>query len=221
MAQARKGKGGGGEVLTVKAPNFGTAEFLIEGIAPYVQHRFANRPKDGIHDAQAAGSAARSGKAKPPKDFQACYEGATHRTTEGWCGIPANGLRAAMISACRTIGVVMTRAKLAVFIEADGVDPEDGTPLVRITKGEPHYTEMAVRNNGGVLDLRARPMWDPGWQAVVRIRFDKDMIPLQSVANLFVRVGLQVGIGEGRPDSKSSCGMGWGLFTIKSKELKA
>jgi hypothetical protein len=36
------------------------------------------------------------------------------------------------------------------------------------------------------------------------------------------RVGLQVGIGEGRPDSKNSAGMGWGLFTIEeAKEGKA
>jgi hypothetical protein len=29
------------------------------------------------------------------------------------------------------------------------------------------------------------------------------------------RVGAQVGIGEGRPDSKNSTGMGWGTFEIK------
>jgi len=34
-------------------------------------------------------------------------------------------------------------------------------------------------------------------------------------------VGLQVGIGEGRPDSKNSAGMGWGMFTIEDKEKKA
>jgi hypothetical protein len=29
------------------------------------------------------------------------------------------------------------------------------------------------------------------------------------------RVGQQVGICEGRPDSKNSAGMGWGLFDIE------
>lgn len=37
------------------------------------------------------------------------------------------------------------------------------------------------------------------------------------VANLMNRVGAQVGIGEGRPDSKNSAGMGWGLFSIETK----
>jgi len=31
---------------------------------------------------------------------------------------------------------------------------------------------------------------------------------------LLARVGMQVGIGEGRPDSKNSAGMGWGLFEV-------
>jgi hypothetical protein len=34
------------------------------------------------------------------------------------------------------------------------------------------------------------------------------------VVNLISRVGLQVGIGEGRPDSKQSAGLGYGLFEI-------
>jgi len=32
-----------------------------------------------------------------------------------------------------------------------------------------------------------------------------------------MRVGQQVGICEGRPDSKNSAGMGWGLFTLEDK----
>jgi len=32
--------------------------------------------------------------------------------------------------------------------------------------------------------------------------------------NLLHRAGLQVGIMEGRPDSKDSCGCGWGTFKI-------
>jgi len=38
------------------------------------------------------------------------------------------------------------------------------------------------------------------------------------IANLVLRAGIQVGIGEGRPFSKNSCGMGWGTFEITSQE---
>jgi hypothetical protein len=108
----------------------------------------------------------------------------------------------------------MTRAKLSLFIEADGYDAGDQTPLVRITKGKPKYSEHFVRNETKVADIRPRPMWREGWEAQVRVRYDGDQLTTTDVLNLLARVGLQVGIGEGRPDSPRSCGMGWGLFEI-------
>jgi hypothetical protein len=108
----------------------------------------------------------------------------------------------------------MTRAKLSLFVVADGFDKLDGTPLVKITKGKPHYVEHAVRNESGVADIRPRPMWDEGWEAEVRLTWDADQFSTIDVANLLMRVGLQVGIGEGRPDSKNSAGMGWGTFVL-------
>ena len=50
----------------------------------------------------------------------------------------------------------------------------------------------------------------------MRVRFDADQFTLTDVANLLMRVGMQVGIGEGRPFSKNSNGMGWGLFDLKN-----
>ena len=200
--------------VTIAPPNLQVAEFQIRGTAPYVQNKFTQKAKNMMHDTQEAGQAAKKGKKREAKDFQACYEGAMHKSSDGWCGIPASSFRNAMISACRMAGFAMTRAKLSVFIEADGFGPDDGTPLVKITKGEPKYTELPARNASGVVDLRARPMWMPGWEAVVRCRYDADQFTLQDIGNLLLRVGIQVGIGEGRPDSKKSAGMGWGLFEL-------
>ncbi len=108
----------------------------------------------------------------------------------------------------------MTLAKLSIFIEADGFDKADATPLVKITKGEPEYFESLVRVANGAPDIRPRGMWQPGWEANLRIRFDADQFTIEDVSNLLMRVGLQVGIGEGRPDSKMSTGMGWGMFEV-------
>jgi hypothetical protein len=124
-----------------------------------------------------------------------------------------------MISACRTVGFKMTLAKLSVFVEADGFDKQDGTPLVKITKGEPKYCEHMVRIQQTV-DVRARAMWNEGWEAELRIRFDADQFTLEDITNLLSRVGMQVGIGEGRPDSKSSSGMGWGTFILANRGEK-
>lgn len=204
--------------LIITPPNFVTAEFKIEGIDPYVQNKFSHKALTMIMDKQKAGDKAKAKKKHAPKDFDECFEGAIHRSAEGWEGIPAPAFRCAMISACRAAGFVMTRAKLAVFIESDGLDETDGTPLVKITKGKPHQHIGYVRNETGVVDVRARPLWNPGWQAVVRISFDADMLSMDDVANLLMRAGVQVGIGEGRPDSKKSAGVGWGRFKFADKK---
>ena len=200
--------------ITIAPPKFKIVEFGIRGVTPYVQNKFSQKAREQMHTKQAAGSTTKKGVNRTAKDFQAAYEGAMHKTTEGWCGIPASAFRNAMISACRIVGFQMTKAKLALFTMADGFDAEDGTPLVRISKGEPIYTELAVKNETGVCDLRPRPMWREGWEAIVRIRYDADMFTLTDVANLLMRAGVQVGIGEGRPDSRKSCGIGWGVFDL-------
>jgi hypothetical protein len=204
--------------LAISAPNFRTAAFQIVGIAPYVQNKFSEKAKQQMHETQAGGSTSKKGKKRDPKDFDKCFEQCMYQMKNGDRGIPATAFRNACISACRVCGFKMTHAKLSIFIEADGFDKHDSTPLVKITKGEPKYTEMAVRNDSGVCDLRVRAMWEPGWSAVVRVRFDADQFTTEDVANLMHRVGLQVGIGEGRPDSRDSSGLGWGMFTLADKK---
>lgn len=200
--------------VTISAPNFQTAEFRIRGIAPYVQNKFSSKAREQMKETQEKGSTARKGGKREAKNFQEAYERSLHKSAEGWYGMPAPAFRAAIISACRTVGFRMTLAKLSVFIEADGFDLDDATPLVKITKGEPEYFESVVRVSNGAPDIHPRGLWQPGWEARVRIRFDADQFTLIDVSNLLMRVGLQVGIGEGRPDSKMSAGMGWGIFEV-------
>jgi hypothetical protein len=202
------------EVTTITAPNFERREFTIIGTAPYMQARFAQKAMTQMREKMEMGSKAKKGKDRPPRDFDADYEGAKHKSAEGWCGIPAGAFRAACISACRLVGFKMTLAKLALFVEADGLDVVDGTPLVRII-GEPERVEMTVRNSDGSCDLRVRPVWRE-WSAKLRVRYDGDIFSLNDVANLLNRVGSQVGIGEGRPDSKKSAGLGFGTFELET-----
>lgn len=198
--------------LVIKAPNFGSANFKIKGIAPYVQLRFSQKARNTMRNNMAEGQRSKRGKAKTARNFDEEFPQAMYKSTEGWYGIPAASFRNAMISACRISNFKMTLAKLSVFVEADGFDEADGTPLVRIY-GEPEPYESLVRNATGVADIRVRAMWRE-WDAVVRIRFDADQFKVQDVANLLTRVGLQVGLGEGRPDSKQSAGLGFGLFVL-------
>jgi len=202
------------KTLTISAPKLIRMPFKIRGISPYVQNKFSQKVLEQMRAAQEAGSTAKKGKKKDPKDFQALYEGSMHISTEGWYGIPAPAFRNALVSACRLVGFKMTLGKMSVFTEADGFDRDDGTPLVKITKGKPHYHEYPVKNASGVADIRPRAMWEPGWEATVTVRFDGDQFTEEDVANLLMRVGLQVGIGEGRHDSRMGTGMGWGEFEL-------
>jgi hypothetical protein len=207
--------------VQIKAPNLQTSVFRIIGTAPLVQAKFSAKAKEMMMAAQAAGSQAKSKKVREAKDFDSVCDSSVHYSREGWVGIPAGAFRAACISACRLVGFKMTLAKLSVFIVADGFDRDEGTPLVRLIADKYRRVDMHVRNATGVVDIRSRPMWDE-WQADVKIRFDADQFSLADVTNLLSRVGEQVGLCEGRPDSKSSAGMGWGTFRLASEaDVKA
>lgn len=209
---AAKKKSEGQESVTVSPPRMHVLHQRIVGTAPYVQARFAEKARQQMRAKHEAGSTSKKGAKKEARDFDDDYEGAMHRGPEGEYGIPAAAFRAASVSACRTVNFKMTLAKLGLFIEADFIDPRDGTPLVRI-EGEPRPLTLPVRNASGVADLRVRPMWDV-WAAELRVRYDADMFRLEDVVNLLMRIGAQVGVGEGRSDSKKSAGMGWGSFRL-------
>ena len=205
------------EKVEIQAPNLKIVIIDITGSTPLVENKFSAKAKQEMMAKQTAGSTSRSKKVRESKDFNKIYEDAIHQATEGWYGIPAPAFRSAMISACRLVGYVMTRAKLAIFVLPDGFDKDDRTPLVRITKGKPSRFDAAVRLETGVCDIRSRPMWEPGWEATVRIEFDADQLTTKDIYNLLYRAGKQIGILEGRPDSKKSNGQGWGLFNLVTK----
>lgn len=204
----------GGEV--VPAPNFVIRRFRLTGTAPYVSNKFSSEARNMMREKQASGMQARKGGKREAKDFDKCYQESMHAFADGTYGIPASCFRQAMVSACRIIGFKMTLAKLALFVHADGFDADDGSPLVRFSKGAPHKFEAMVRNETGVADIRARGRWPEGWQIELSVRYDGDLFNHQSVLNLLTRVGVQVGIGAGRPDSKDSCGQGWGTFDVEA-----
>jgi hypothetical protein len=200
--------------ITITRPNFQIASIPIRGTTPLVIHRFSQKVQNTIKETQEAGSQANKGKTRKPRDFSDNYENARYRAKNGgWDGIPAAAFRNALISACRTVGFKMTIAKMSVFCIPDGFC-EDGTGLVRIVKGEPHCDIRPGRNANGGVDLRSRPMWEEGWEATVTLRWDADQFSSADLINLLARAGMQVGVCEGRPDSKMSAGCGWGEFEI-------
>lgn len=204
-----------GRAVVITPPKMERLRLRLVGTAPLVQHRFGEKARQQMIATQEAGSQAKKGRKREPKDFDRCFEDARHRSADGWDGIHAGGFRHAMIDACGLVGFHMTKGKRLLFVVADGYSAH-GEPLVRITKGEPHKVIHPARNDNGSVDLRARPMWDPGWECVLTVEYDADWFSAQDVVNLVHRVGVQCGIGEGRPNSKDSPGCGWGLFRVET-----
>lgn len=200
------------QAVRITAPRMQVAVFRLTGTAPFLQNRFGKKAQDKMEEAQKLGSQAKSKRQRSPRDFEKDYQEATHFARAGWCGIPAGAFRAACISACRLVGFKMTLAKLTIFILHDDLDRVDSTPLVRI-EGHREISKMPVRNATGVMDIRARPIWKQ-WCCTLRVEWDLDQFSLGDITNLLMRVGRQVGIGAGRPDSKDSAGIGFGLFSI-------
>lgn len=197
----------------ISAPNFKTAVFDIIGQDVLVIHRFSTKTKEQMKQKMEVGRAAGNKKIREPKSTDVTFNEARYVSKQGWDGFHAGALRNAFISACRLVGFKMTLAKLSIFVEADGYDKfEPQIPLIKII-GSPIKQEDMARVETGQPYVTVRAAYH-GWKAKVRIRFDGDQFTVDDISNLLMRVGQQVGIGEGRPDSKNSAGMGWGLFTI-------
>lgn len=202
--------------VTIRAPEMRTAVFHLVGTAPLMTARFAKKAE--LMDKMALGSAANSKRVRKARDFKQDAEDAAYKSEEGWYGVNASSFRNALISACRLVNFKMTIAKLSIFVQADGYDERDFTPLVKIIAPDYQVNTQHTRNATGVVDVRARPLWKPGWKMQLNIRWDADQFTVSDIANLLSRVGCQVGICEGRPDSKASAGLGFGLFDLHNNE---
>jgi hypothetical protein len=204
------------KTVQIKPPNIKTIVFEIKGTAPLVVHRFSQKAQLSMLEKIRLGSLAKKGKKREAVEPNEVYNGARYISKNGWDGFNATGIRHALVSACRLVGFKMTLAKLSLFVVQDDWDSvEPQIPLIRIY-GKPRRLDMWGRVETGQAYIIIRPCYD-GWSAKVTLRYDADQFSVDDVANLLARAGLQVGICEGRPDSKNSVGMGWGTFEIAGK----
>jgi len=187
--------------------------FKLESTTPLLMNRFPEKARIMMAEKMQQGQAARSKRTRDPRDFNKDMESARHTFHDNpkRSGYPASAWRAAMVSACRSAGYKMTHAKQAITVLSDGL-ATDGVPLVEIV-GKYELSVLPARNATGVMDLRARPMFRE-WRATIRVQYDADLLGPDDVFNLMTRAGAQVGLGDGRPDSRQSAGLGFGTFKI-------
>ena len=176
------------------------AEIEIKGTAPLIVHRWSEKARQMMLDAQQGRKAP-----KQAKDPQSDYETSMYRFDDGGHGFPVMAFKAATVKGGgRLFGksVKMTELRQLFTFLADGLGT-DGTQLARI-QGEPTMREDMVRVGMGTADIRYRAEYRD-WSAILRIEFVPSSIDIESVVAL-VDAGGTNGVGEWRPEKSGSYG---------------
>lgn len=177
------------------------AEIEIRGTAPLIVHRWSEKAKRMMLDAQQGKKAP-----KEAKDPRADFESSMYRFEDGRHGFPIMAFKSATVrGGARVFGkaVKMTELRQLCTFLADGVGT-DGTQLAHIVAPEPVMREDMVRVGMGTADIRYRAEYRD-WSALLRIEFVPSVIDLSSVVAL-VDAGGTNGVGEWRPEKSGSYG---------------
>lgn len=198
-------------IVTIPGVKTDRLTTLLIGTAPLICHKFSEKLRKQIldkHMGEASGGRER-------KDPTANYEAARYRLPDGTDGVPAGGVKAAIVDGfSKESGVPMTKAKGGIRVSPD----DAGTNLVRIiTPTAPRMREDVVRNESGVVDIRHRPEYWP-WAMKVTVEYLPARISQKQVLQAIATSGFTVGLCEWRPSSKQSKSGSYGTWRLATPE---
>jgi hypothetical protein len=176
-----------------------TMKVPIIGIAPLIVHKWSDKAKRQMLDAQ-------QGRKTPKqiRDPQADYESSLYRTKDGY-GFPVLAFKAATVGAARFFGKSVKMTELRQFLFMTGVLSDDGTTILAPVFGEPKMREDMVRVGMGGTDLRYRGEF-PEWTALLTVTYVTTALDRGSVLSLIDAGGMGVGVGEWRPEKRGQNG---------------
>ena len=182
-----------------------TASIRIVGTAPLIVHRFDEKAKQMMLEAQQSKTRAK----KEPKDPVASFEASKYKLPDGRDGFPVVGFKAATVGAARMFeGISMVQLKS--LLRFDGEGPAQLAPL--ILDAEPIMREDTVRVGMGTADLRYRAQYFP-WSVDLLITYPPSQISLDSVVSLVDAGGIG-GVGEWRPSSPKGATGSFGTWEV-------
>jgi hypothetical protein len=184
-------------------------EIPIMGDTELIVHAWSYKAKKEMLDKQMGNASAGREKKDPVRDF----EDSLYRIEGGGYGFPSVGFKNAAVTACTSLaGMTKVAARQAFFVLSEQgwtVRAFDGEKmrqdLVRIEGSEPEMREDMVRVGMGTADLRYRASFWP-WSAIVRVRFNANVLSAAQIVNLFNTAGFAVGIGEWRMEKDGQSG---------------
>jgi hypothetical protein len=195
------------ERVELKPIDIRTFKLPIKGTSPLIVHKFSEKAKKQIEDKQQK-KAKGAKEARDPKSeyLAACYvmpESPPAGEKKARYGVPASGIKNALVSACRFVdGMQMTFARGAFHVM------EDAGGLVEISYDTMRMREDTVRLNGpgSPLDIRYRPEFTE-WSLVCVVRYNAAAISPEQIVNLANVAGFSIGLCEWRPERDGSYGM--------------
>lgn len=216
------------EVIEIKPIKITEFDIKIAGTSPMIQHRWDDKAKRMMLEAQTGN---KKGKKKEPKNPVADFinsmywiegkpdiEGLSSEECEtafveavqngARFGFKAEAFKQAAISAAYRMGWSKDKASIrgVFFIEPD-VITDDGEQLVEIKSDIPRMREDMVRIGMGTADIRYRGEFR-NWSATLRISFNENgNYDKPSIANFINAGGYVCGVGEWRPEKDGQFGM--------------
>jgi hypothetical protein len=181
-----------------------TLSVPIVGTAPLIVHRFDEKAKQMMLEAQQSKTRAK----KEPKDPIAQYEASKYILPDGRDGFPAVGFKAAIVGAARLFdGISMVQVKQLIRVIGEGPDQ-----YVPINSNGPSMREDTVRVGMGTADLRYRAQYFP-WRVELTIQFVPSQISQESVLALVDAGGIG-GVGEWRPSAPKGATGSYGTWEV-------
>lgn len=174
----------------------------IVGTAPLIVHRWSDKAKRQMLDAQQGKKKIRENR-DPVADFQSSLYRIATDDGERF-GFPVLGFKAATIGAARFYDKSVTMTSLRQFMFFRGVMTKADTQQLVPIDGEPEMREDVVRVGQGT-DLRYRAMF-PEWRTTLNVTFVSTALDRGSILSLIDAGGMGVGVGEWRPQRNGEFG---------------
>ena len=182
------------ETVVIPPINIGETTFYVVGDESLICHNWSDKAKKQILDKQQH----KANVKKPPKNPKKDFEDSLYPYPGGGYGFPTIAFKKAAVYACRNVdGMPMTLARGAFHVVGE---------LVKIEGSKPTMREDMVMLSKGMADIRYRAEFKK-WRAKLTVRYNKDVISLEQLLNLFHIAGFAIGAGNWRPEKDGNHGM--------------
>lgn len=185
-----------GQKIVLKPMNYKFAEIPIRGITPLLEER-----NDGTAAELYDGDKSKKVKQRDKRTEEEKLESKIHHTPDGKVGFPSTGfstgMRKVAYSETKLPGISMRVKEAVRFLE----------PMIPIKYDKMTVNKEIGRQSGKNRAPRKilRPQFN-GWSAILKIKYDVDMISLEQLVDLVNKTGSRRGLGGFRPECSGTFG---------------